>query len=71
VAGLLKFLRIEDVGESSVLFERLLLPSFAATFDRLVSRIGVRTIKEDILRELELPSQKRFMIPVPFTAVEK
>jgi E3 ubiquitin-protein ligase SHPRH len=70
VGGLLKFLRIQDVGYDAGLFQRLLKPSLGEVFTSLVSNIGVRTVKSQIQNELALPPQERYIVPVTFTPVE-
>lgn len=67
---MLKFLRVDDVGESNYSFQKLLLPEYADVFTNLVSKLGVRTIKSQIQDELALPPQERFVVPVKLTPVE-
>lgn len=70
VAGLLRFLRVYDVGRRNAAFQKLLQPDMADVFSNLVSRLGVRTVKSQIEGELTLPPQERFVIPVGFSPVE-
>lgn len=71
VAGLLKYLRVGDVGTDNNLFRRLLDPSLASVFTRLIANIGIRTTKEQIAHELEIPGQRRYIVPVNFSALER
>lgn len=70
LAGLLQFLRIPEYGTDRRKFSRLLQPVNAEIFTRLISRIGIRTVKSQIQDELVLPDQSRFIVPVRLTRVE-
>lgn len=70
VAGLLKFLRVYDVGSNHSSFQKLLKSELADVLTTLVSRIGIRTVKSQIEGELSLPPQERFIVPVNFTPIE-
>lgn len=65
--GLLIFLHYEPFANSKVLWDRLDKSSFREIFNK----ITLRHTKDKIREELQLPSQKRIVITVPFTAIEE
>ncbi|KAI5290869.1 hypothetical protein KEM54_000189 [Ascosphaera aggregata] len=68
--GLLLFLHYEPFCSSPELFRRL-YKSFKPLFKDIIGRIALRHSKDQVREELQLPQQKRFVIRIPFTAVEE
>ncbi|RLL97244.1 hypothetical protein CFD26_106303 [Aspergillus turcosus] len=66
--GLLLFLHYEPF--CGFVWNRL-CGSFQSLLSGIVSRIALRHSKDHVRSELDLPSQKRFVITIPFTAVEE
>ncbi|KAI0430825.1 SNF2 family N-terminal domain-containing protein [Xylaria sp. FL1042] len=68
--GLLLFLRYEPFASYQVVWKALLQTN-KALFRLLFNRIAIRHTKEAVHNELKLPSQKRYVVNMPFTAIEK
>ncbi|GAA6023233.1 hypothetical protein JCM10207_005216, partial [Rhodosporidiobolus poonsookiae] len=66
---LLMFLRVEPIASGRTGLQRLL--EEVGSFKRLFNEIGARTLKSQVMHELTLPPQLRFVAPVDLTAVEK
>ncbi|KAF4221160.1 hypothetical protein CNMCM5878_009957 [Aspergillus fumigatiaffinis] len=66
--GLLLFLHYEPF--CGFVWNRL-CRSFHSVLSGIVSRVALRHSKDRVRSELDLPSQKRFVITIPFTAVEE
>ncbi|EDP49222.1 SNF2 family helicase/ATPase, putative [Aspergillus fumigatus A1163] len=66
--GLLLFLHYEPF--CGFVWNRL-CRSFHSVLSGIVSRVALRHSKDYVRSELDLPSQKRFVITIPFTAVEE
>ncbi|KAI9718804.1 MAG: hypothetical protein M1828_006566 [Chrysothrix sp. TS-e1954] len=67
--GLLDFLALEPYCRKAV-FDRM-VNSYRHVFVDLFSAITIRHTKSDVHKELTLPPQDRFVISMPFTAVEE
>ncbi|KAI1284539.1 SNF2 family N-terminal domain-containing protein [Xylaria sp. FL0933] len=68
--GLLLFLRYEPFASYPVVWKAL-LHNNEALFRLLFNRIAIRHSKRAVNDELKLPSQKRCVVSMPFTAIEK
>nr|XP_036583008.1 SNF2 family domain-containing protein [Colletotrichum truncatum]KAF6791904.1 SNF2 family domain-containing protein [Colletotrichum truncatum] len=68
--GLLNFLRYEPYASSSQIW-RALTDSHKPLFRSLFSSISLRHTKQLVRHEIAVPPQKRFVITLPFTAVEE
>ncbi|KAM0286030.1 hypothetical protein ACHAQH_001220 [Verticillium albo-atrum] len=68
--GLLLFLRFEPYCSSPHIWKAL-TKHHKALFHNLFRDIAIRHTKKLVRDELELPAQKRFVITLPFTAVEE
>lgn len=68
--GLLSFLRYEPYASSPAIWEGL-VTSHQDLFIPLFSRITLRHTKRLVRDEVTLPPQERYVITVPFTAVEE
>ncbi|KAI0012858.1 SNF2 family N-terminal domain-containing protein [Xylariaceae sp. FL0662B] len=70
--GLLLFLRYEPFASSTAIWERLTTShKHKSLFISLFNRISLRHTKRAVRDELALPSQKRYVITMPFTAIEE
>ncbi|KAF5712917.1 rad8 Rdh54p [Fusarium mundagurra] len=68
--GLLLFLQYEPYCSVNQIWQDL-IRHHKSVFHRLFNRIALRHTKSMVRDELVLPSQKRFVISMPFTAVEE
>ncbi|KAF5606885.1 rad8 and Rdh54p [Fusarium subglutinans] len=68
--GLLLFLQYEPYCSVNQIWQDL-IRHHKSVFQRLFNRIAIRHTKSLVRDELVLPSQKRFVISMPFTAVEE
>ncbi|KAJ2991639.1 hypothetical protein NUW58_g2441 [Xylaria curta] len=68
--GLLLFLRYEPFASYPVVWKAL-LKSNKTLFGGLFNRIAIRHSKRAVRDELKLPSQKRYVLTMPFTAIEE
>ncbi|KAI1391186.1 SNF2 family N-terminal domain-containing protein [Hypoxylon trugodes] len=68
--GLLVFLRYEPFASSTAIWEGL-ITTHKEFFKPLFNRIALRHTKRAVRSELTLPPQKRFVITMPFTAIEE
>nr|OQO17621.1 hypothetical protein B0A51_14023 [Rachicladosporium sp. CCFEE 5018] len=68
--GLLVFLRVRLLANNTRLWSHL-ITNHRHTFKRLFGTIALRHTKAQIRDELRLPSQKRVVITMPFTAIEQ
>ncbi|KAF4502634.1 rad8 and Rdh54p [Fusarium agapanthi] len=68
--GLLLFLQYEPYCSANQIWQDL-IRHHKSVFQRLFNRIAIRHTKSMVRDELVLPSQKRFVISMPFTAVEE
>ncbi|EXM07791.1 SNF2 family N-terminal domain-containing protein [Fusarium oxysporum II5] len=68
--GLLLFLQYEPYCSVNQIWQDL-IRHYKSVFQRLFNRIAIRHTKSMVRDELVLPSQKRFVISMPFTAVEE
>ncbi|KAI1758893.1 SNF2 family N-terminal domain-containing protein [Hypoxylon sp. FL1150] len=68
--GLLLFLRYEPFASSTAIWEAL-LTKHQDLFKPLFGRIALRHTKRIVRDELTLPLQRRYVITLPFTAVEE
>ncbi|KAI0885265.1 SNF2 family N-terminal domain-containing protein [Annulohypoxylon maeteangense] len=68
--GLLVFLRYEPFASSTPIWEGL-ITSHKHLFKPLFNRIALRHTKRAVRAELTLPRQNRYVITIPFTAVEE
>ncbi|KAI8633085.1 SNF2 family N-terminal domain-containing protein [Xylariaceae sp. FL1651] len=68
--GLLLFLRYDPFASSPVIWKSL-LQHHKTLFTSLFKRISIRHSKRAVRDELELPSQKRYVVTMPFTAIEE
>lgn len=68
--GLLLFLRYEPFASSTAIWEGL-VTLHKDLFNPLFNRISLRHTKRAVRDELTLPPQKRYVITMPFTAVEE
>ncbi|KAK5630747.1 hypothetical protein RRF57_006462 [Xylaria bambusicola] len=68
--GLLLFLRYEPFASYQVVWKAL-LHTHKTLFDPLFNRIAIRHSKSAVRDELRLPSQKRHIVTMPFTAIEE
>ncbi|EWZ97636.1 hypothetical protein FOWG_02041 [Fusarium oxysporum f. sp. lycopersici MN25] len=68
--GLLLFLQYEPYCSVNQIWQDL-IRHHKSVFQRLFNRIAIRHTKSMVRDELVLPSQKRFVISMPFTAVEE
>jgi E3 ubiquitin-protein ligase SHPRH len=68
--GLLLFLRYEPYCSNSLAWQGLLAEDKGA-FQQLFNSISLRHTKAMVRDEIDLPPQKRFVISMPFTAVEE
>ncbi|KAI1261241.1 SNF2 family N-terminal domain-containing protein [Xylariaceae sp. FL1019] len=67
---LLLFLRYSPFDEYSCIWKAM-LQSHRSFFAPLFKRISLRHAKRAVRNELELPPQKRFVVTMPFTAIEE
>jgi E3 ubiquitin-protein ligase SHPRH len=67
--GLLIFLRREPFGSFPKVFDCLV--KSPADFKQLFGTLALRHTKEQVMDELHLPPQKRFVITMPFTPIEE
>lgn len=67
--GLLIFLRYEPFAER-VVWDRM-INRYRDIFHQIFSTICIRHTKAQVRQELELPSQKRIVVTVPFSAIEE
>lgn len=67
--GLLIFLRFKPLDEDARLWSHV-ITNHRHIFRNIVSAIALRHTKSQIRDELHLPSQKRVVITMPFTAIE-
>ncbi|KPM41645.1 hypothetical protein AK830_g4886 [Neonectria ditissima] len=70
LSGLLLFLRYQPYCSSSPIWQAL-IKNHKPIFTQLFNRISLRHTKSMVRDELLLPSQKRFVISMPFTAIEE
>ncbi|RYO87109.1 hypothetical protein DL764_008905 [Monosporascus ibericus] len=68
--GLLLFLRYEPFASSFSIWEGL-TTTHKALFKPLFNHISLRHTKRAVRAELELPPQKRYVVTMPFTAIEE
>ncbi|KAI1131985.1 SNF2 family N-terminal domain-containing protein [Nemania abortiva] len=68
--GLLLFLRYEPFASCQFIWKAL-LKTHQALFGSLFNRIAIRHCKRAVRDELKLPSQKRYIVNMPFTAIEE
>ncbi|KAI1410942.1 hypothetical protein F5Y13DRAFT_67951 [Hypoxylon sp. FL1857] len=68
--GLLVFLHYEPFASSTAVWD-MLITSHKEFFQPLFNRIALRHTKRAVRDELTLPPQKRYVITIPFTAVEE
>jgi len=68
--GLLLFLRYEPFASSSLIWDKL-TTTRKDLFTPLFNDIALRHTKRAVRDELELPPQKRYVITMPFTAIEE
>ncbi|KAI0540999.1 SNF2 family N-terminal domain-containing protein [Xylaria digitata] len=68
--GLLLFLRYEPFASCQFIWKAL-LNSHKSLFGSLFSRIALRHSKRAVRDELNLPSQRRYVMTMPFTAIEE
>ena len=68
--GLLVFLRYEPFSSAPYLWDRL-VQDHMITFKRIFQEISLRHTKDQIKEDVRLPLQKRFVMRVPFTAIEE
>ncbi|KAF4985370.1 hypothetical protein FDECE_16606 [Fusarium decemcellulare] len=68
--GLLRFLRYEPYCSATPTWQAL-INNHKPLFQKLFNSIALRHTKSAVRDELVLPSQKRFVISMPFTAVEE
>jgi E3 ubiquitin-protein ligase SHPRH len=68
--GLLLFLRYEPFASHPVIWETL-VSRHQKVFATLFNQLALRHTKHAVRHELTLPPQKRYVITVPFTAVEE
>ncbi|KAI7495867.1 hypothetical protein KC367_g7098 [Hortaea werneckii] len=68
--GLLIFLRYSPLNESPKLWNHL-ITNHRHLFKKIFGEIALRHTKSQIREELRLPSQKRVVLTVPFSAVEQ
>ncbi|KAI1754388.1 SNF2 family N-terminal domain-containing protein [Xylaria castorea] len=68
--GLLLFLRYEPFASYQVVWKAL-HRTHKTLFGELFNRIAIRHCKRAVRDELTLPSQKRYLVTMPFTAIEK
>ncbi|GKT49304.1 putative ATP-dependent helicase [Colletotrichum spaethianum] len=68
--GLLNFLRYEPYASSAQIW-RALTESHKTLFRSLFGSIALRHTKQLVRHEIAVPPQKRFVITLPFTAVEE
>ncbi|RYP77073.1 hypothetical protein DL771_001363 [Monosporascus sp. 5C6A] len=68
--GLLLFLRYEPFASSFSIWEGL-TTTHKELFKPLFSHISLRHTKRAVRAELELPPQKRYVVTMPFTAIEE
>jgi E3 ubiquitin-protein ligase SHPRH len=68
--GLLAFLRYEPYASDNDVWKRLFSRE-QKFFGEIVHLIGLRHTKSQVRSEIELPPQKRYVITMPFSAVEE
>ncbi|CAJ2507850.1 Uu.00g090360.m01.CDS01 [Anthostomella pinea] len=68
--GLLQFLRYDPFASSQAIWHGL-LTSHQDLFFTLFNQIALRHSKRAVRHELSLPPQKRFVVTMPFTAIEE
>ncbi|KAI0120076.1 SNF2 family N-terminal domain-containing protein [Nemania sp. FL0031] len=68
--GLLLFLRYEPFASYQIVWKAL-LETHQTLFGSLFNNIAIRHSKGAVRNELKLPSQKRYIVNMPFTAIEK
>ncbi|KAI0422163.1 SNF2 family N-terminal domain-containing protein [Xylaria grammica] len=68
--GLLLFLRYHPFASYQVVWKAL-LNTHKAFFGPLFNRIALRHTKRTVRDELKLPSQRRYVMTMPFTAIEE
>lgn len=68
--GLLIFLRYEPFWRSSKVWNQM-LARYPEVFRHLFSEIALRHSKDQVRAELQIPSQTRLVIRVPFTHIEE
>ena len=68
--GLLIFLRYEPFSSAPYLWDRL-VQDHMIVFGHIFTEISLRHTKEQIKDDIRLPLQKRFVVRVPFTAIEE
>ncbi|TKA27788.1 hypothetical protein B0A50_04889 [Salinomyces thailandicus] len=68
--GLLVFLRYSPLDGSSKLWSHV-IANYRHLFRRVFGQIALRHTKAEIREELRLPSQKRVVLTLPFSAVEQ
>ncbi|KAI0502986.1 SNF2 family N-terminal domain-containing protein [Xylaria bambusicola] len=68
--GLLLFLRYEPFASYQIVWKAL-LHTHKSLFGPLFNRIAIRHSKSAVRDELRLPSQKRHIVTMPFTAIEE
>ncbi|KAI0201296.1 SNF2 family N-terminal domain-containing protein [Astrocystis sublimbata] len=68
--GLLLFLRHEPFASYQLVWKAL-IENHKALFGELFGKIAIRHSKRAVRDELKLPSQKRYLVTLPFTAIEE
>ncbi|KAJ8126844.1 hypothetical protein O1611_g6795 [Lasiodiplodia mahajangana] len=68
--GLLLFLRYEPFASNQNVWKAL-LKTHQSLFSSLFNRIAIRHCKRAVRNELKLPSQRRYIVNMPFTAIEE
>lgn len=68
--GLLVFLRYEPFASSKHIWN-VLVTSYKHEFTKLIGKLALRHSKRSVRDELNLPTQKRFVVMISFTSVEE
>ncbi|KAI0408187.1 SNF2 family N-terminal domain-containing protein [Xylaria palmicola] len=68
--GLLLFLRYEPFASHPFIWKAL-LNTHKTLFNALFNKIAIRHSKQEVRDELKLPPQKRYVMTMPFTAIER
>ncbi|KAI0742548.1 SNF2 family N-terminal domain-containing protein [Daedaleopsis nitida] len=67
----LRFLRVSVVTELPRAWMRLQLPGYVHEFAELFRRYTVRTMKDAVKKELTIPPQTRYLVPIELGRVER
>lgn len=70
VSNLIGSLRFLGSFISQKIWDRLLQGPFAIAFEKTFDRIAIRTTKDEIVHELQIPKQTRTLVPISLNQIE-